>query len=894
MAYQKTSTPKLRFVTLSSNEISASWTYYKEHLKEFSYKWTYTTGNQQKGKDIWYEGGSGTVAKTTKKNKNAGVIFTAPENARYVKFYVKPVSTEHTVTVTNKKGKKEKKTQPYWKGQNVSNKIKVWERGYPDPPSVSAEVIKKSDGFYIRSIADSIDEDDTTHLEFYLVRPSQKDVGVDGQPTVRGSKGWKSGLIDIYKKTETDKAGWDIRVSKDNLGFGFQVKVRAVNSKLRVGGNPVHSEWSQYYPLMPQLLYTPPKAPTGVSAIKTKSNNQQDQMKVSWKAATGADQYEVQYTTDSHGWGNESMTSSVTTPLGGNTSIYIDVQAGNTYWVRVRSINTKVTSGDNFGDWSGTVKVIVGTRPSPPTTWSSRLTVRKGDDVLLFFTHNTTDGSAMTQAQVRWTISTAFGSPINIPLKTDPDLGYINPQGSYIFKTSNIPDQAKVRWQIRTRGLITDGVNDGWSDWSTTREFTVFEPPTLLVQLSDTPTLSGGDDLEVVSEFPFYILAQAGPSTQRAIGFYVSIAPTNAYRTVGPDGVEKWVNAGEEVYSQYFDFEPTANLTDKLEFKDDNGVVYATIVDNNLTLTMDPSRVTLVNEPGVSYTVSASVSMNSGLSANDDDQFDMNLTSLNFGPDGTVTVDEDGLSCTILPSCMTTFVWENDIDYDEIYGPDWEPPADTVAPDVSLAVYRYNANGTFTLVGDDIPSESPVSVTDPHMPLRHAIYRVVATSKKTGQIVYEDLDPVDLDESGIVIQWDEVFTGIMTEDVFNDEGVLISQTEPIEPTWTGGIVILPANIDISNTTNPDRELAKYDGRTAPVDYHGTQLNETGSWTAQFPKSDTNIISALRRLQAYQGKVYVREPSGLGYWAVVTIDMPINHLDLVVTATISITRVEGGL
>ena len=51
---------------------------------------------------------------------------------------------------------------------------------------------------------------------------------------------------------------------------------------------------------------------------------------------------------------------------------------------------------------------------------------------------------------------------------------------------------------------------------------------------------------------------------------------------------------------------------------------------------------------------------------------------------------------------------------------------------------------------------------------------------------------------------------------------------------------------------------------------------------------------LRRLQVYPGDVYVREPSGTGYWAHVTVSFPINHCALTVSVSLSITRVEGGM
>ena len=61
-----------------------------------------------------------------------------------------------------------------------------------------------------------------------------------------------------------------------------------------------------------------------------------------------------------------------------------------------------------------------------------------------------------------------------------------------------------------------------------------------------------------------------------------------------------------------------------------------------------------------------------------------------------------------------------------------------------------------------------------------------------------------------------------------------------------------------------------------------------------PKSDTETIYALRRLQNWMGDVYVREPSGSGYWANVAVSFDINHKEVIIPVSISIKRVEGGV
>ena len=80
----------------------------------------------------------------------------------------------------------------------------------------------------------------------------------------------------------------------------------------------------------------------------------------------------------------------------------------------------------------------------------------------------------------------------------------------------------------------------------------------------------------------------------------------------------------------------------------------------------------------------------------------------------------------------------------------------------------------------------------------------------------------------------------------------------------------------------------------PVSYYGTQLGETASWKVEIPKNDEETLYALRRLAIWTGDVYVREPSGTGYWANISVSMSQTHCQLTIPVTLEITRVEGGV
>ena len=137
--------------------------------------------------------------------------------------------------------------------------------------------------------------------------------------------------------------------------------------------------------------------------------------------------------------------------------------------------------------------------------------------------------------------------------------------------------------------------------------------------------------------------------------------------------------------------------------------------------------------------------------------------------------------------------------------------------------------------------------------------------------------------SSVVIQWDEAWSAFDVNDSVFDSHE-----------WTGSLVKLSYNIDVTDNRKREVALVKYAGRENPVSYYGTQRDETSSWTMVIPKDDKETIYALRRLSLWTGDVYVREPSGMGYWANITVSFTQKHKDTTVPVTLDIVRVEGGV
>ena len=151
---------------------------------------------------------------------------------------------------------------------------------------------------------------------------------------------------------------------------------------------------------------------------------------------------------------------------------------------------------------------------------------------------------------------------------------------------------------------------------------------------------------------------------------------------------------------------------------------------------------------------------------------------------------------------------------------------------------------------------------------------------------FADIPEEPMGIKSIIIQWDEEWSSY--EDPTNS-----SEMPDDENLHSGSVLVLPYDIDIQDTNDVDVTLVNYVGRRHPVSYYGTQLGHKATWNTTIPKNDTETIYMLRRLAIWQGDVYVREPSGTGYWAQISVSFDLKHCELTVPVTLNLTRVDGG-
>lgn len=772
----------------------------------------------------YYTTGDGVSFKATSEDiKIKQSVYTPPENALTVKIVVKPVSTKY---------KDGKKMRPHWTGVAVNDTYNLTTHiiAKPSAPTVTIERYletgaggESANKNMFKLVAECTDTDPIARNLNYIEFYAH--VGSSSSPK------YQSSYLD-YAETVGYRR-WEQTVP---VGESYRVRCRFFLKKNKKIASE-YSDWSS-------VVATPPTTPVFNDNNTSKLNkvtNDTAEVSIYFSRPSTATSVTIEYTYNS-GYFNsntsevQTWTSSQFVQGFSHAEIAdIDLNKGNSWFFRIKASND---AGDSY--WSDPLKLVLGKKPGVPTTWSSTTTAIVGERVNLYWVHNSEDGSSQTSAEIELTINGAKSTVV-------VENPYINDEENkdktlfYELDTSSLED-ATVQWRVRTAGVL----KKVYGDWSITRTIDVHARPTLSVEITDTEgiPLSG-----VITGFPFYIKGIAGPPTQTPIGYHVDITANEEYEDVDNVGNPITIGEGQSVYSKYFD------------------------THYDLLVVMSATNVNL--RGGVGYTLTCVVSMDSGLSATYTKSFSVEWTDETYSLDASIYVDDErGYIASIRPYCYN------------ITEVDGEAVETELTDDVLLSVYRREYDGTFTEIERDIANNGATGVVDKHPALDYARYRIIATSKSTGAISYEDLDwPVEC--NSIIIQWEEE----SSPSTFSYDPDIEDELEKQQ--YAGSMLVLPYNIDVSDSNSTDASLVEYIGRSYPVSYYGTQLKVTSTWNVDIPKDDTETLYAIRRLAIYTGDVYVREPSGSGYWANISVSFNQKHRNLVIPVTFSITRVEGG-
>ena len=804
-----------------------TWSWSRDNTAHFEIRWFYGTGDKAK-----FTGNSSTVEWLD--NAQPQSLYTAPENATYVSFQVKPIAKTHKVNNSD---------VYYWTAQWSTEQFYYMKNLPPAKPPTPTATMED----YTLKVEVNGVEEDNIDIEFEII---QNDLTV-----------YKTGKSKVTRSV----AKYSCSVSP---GYTYKVRCRALKNNLRSG-------WTDYS----GNVNTKPNKPEKINDLRAVSETA---ITLTWDEAVTADSYDIEYAIrlDYLGMSNASTTiNNITAPRYTITGL----STGEKYFVRVRAVNTQGTS-----DWTEAKSIILGAVPSAPTTWSSSTTVTVGEDMKFYWMHNSKDGSKESKAELSYIVDN--GSEVLkeiVKVDTSDDVSY------YWLPTLSYREGASIKWRVRTAGITGE-----YGPWSVTRTITIYAPPSLSLVISDDGLNTRS--LRQITKYPFYIKAVAGPSSQIPIGYHFSIIAKDTYETMDEHGNVKMVIAGQEIYSNFLD-----------------------VNERLILLTMTPSDVNLENN--IEYELLCTVTMNSGLTEEASADFKVALDDVTYYPAAEILFDETTLSASIRPYCTYTpyifyqvsynastgiytrtntaisplegtsvdnaLTTQEDLVFvgvnasgETIYFSVIPSNREYLVENVVLSVYRKDYDGRFVEIAKDVPNLDNRYVTDPHPSLDLATYRVVATDTTNGSISYTDIPGYPVGIKSVIIQWDETWSNLE----------ILGDNPTDEVSWAGSMLKLPYNIDVSDSNEMDVSLIEYIGRSHPVTYYGTQLGVTSTWRMEIPKTDKATLYGLRLLAIYTGDVYVREPSGSGYWANISVSYEQKHRELTSPITLTIKRVEGGM
>lgn len=874
----------------ADNTLLAIWSWGKSKTDNYKVQWSYDTGDS-----VWfYDDTTSTYKYST---------YSIPSNATRVRFRVKPISKTYT---------KNNKETSYWTAEWSSwvlfNKTSM-------PPATPTEQITVTiENYRLTAVMESLKLDPTntpTHIKFEIIRNE--------------TSSFKIGTAKIDKNL--NRVSYNCAVEP---GYEYRVRCKAVRGKLE-------SDWSA----LSSAVATIPAVPSG--GIKVCRAASETSVHLEWSSVRNANSYDIQYTTDKSYFDTTDNPTTKNTGQAVTSYEILGLESGDEYFFRIRAVNEKGSSA-----WSDIKSAIIGKAPAAPTTWSSTTTAIAGEPLILYWVHNSIDGSSQTVADLEIYINGVLETH---EVKNSTDEDEKDKTSLFEVDTSAYAEGVHIKWRVRTAGITGK-----WGDWSVDREIDIYAPPTLELSVTDVD----GNAIETLTSFPFYISGLIGSgTTQKPIGYHIVITSNEVYETIDMTGNPKTINSGERLYSKYFDISPAFDST------------------RPLVVELSAGNIDLEND--ISYTATGIVSMNSGLTAESSVEFSVSWTDELYIPNGEIGIDEDTFVAHIRPYCeshelsvrkvtLTSDIYSvseevldettissvftstdeevllgvnasgNDIYYCVVYVNNNGQPIDptcylvtrsgdtytrtyttinrssissvltdtgeevmlgilnntsiyycvkdksSLVEDIMLSVYRREFDGTFTELATDIDNTANTHITDPHPALDYARYRIVAKTNSTGAISYYDMPGYPVGGKAIIIQWDEAWSSFDT----TDNGVLA------EPAYSGSMLKLPYNVDVSDTNKSDVALVEYIGRAHPVTYYGTQVGQTSTWNVDIEKDDEETLYSLRRLARWMGDAYVREPSGSGYWANVSISFSQKHCELTIPVTINITRVEGGI
>lgn len=809
-------------------------------LDHFKYRWDYSADGSN-----WFK--ETTVDEKTVKAWTDVNAYTPPENAAKIRITVFPVS------------KKKSNGSAYFTGKSA---IATFDLSNSYPEAISDPTFEVTQDTWIVMSNEGITDPRTDAVQYELY-----EVFLDGT-----SRRCFSLTVDV-------KFGAASHMRNVGYGRKFRVRCRAINKN----GSATIADangWTAFT----SIVTTAPAAPTNLKAKTERYNN----ILLTWEPPHkgiapdmsigipgGSDpygpselamlEYDIEYAEKKEYFDNNREAVTSITVIG-TTSKYIENVNSGTYFFRVRCRNDSGASR-----WTVPVKSSLGQKPDPPNIWVNKNSTVFGESVTVFWQPNHKDGSEQQKVKINYAIE---GSGTWHVIKID-DTEKIASEKTYkyTFDTGTFAANANLKISVATAGVLEDLTISGsdkyvYSNNSETLSVKIYSRPALsIAPVGQDP--SSTDTHILFKHFPIGISINSSYDNttytswiQKPMAYNIQLISLENYDTTDQLGREVSVSAGDILYNTSIDRSAYSFIH---------------------RITPDMLRTTLVS--GATYQVKCSVSMSSGLTAEDDFIFEDGMVSSDY----YVTCDVE-FNKNIAMSDITASAWTYN-----------ETTNKTIYPrNLQLDVYRINYDGSYTHINDmPMVNSGSATVRDPHPAFNVAAYRVVATNPETGSISFSDnVYEYDSENRYIYgrIDWDEDERLARTGE--GDAHIMGWESSEPMPDWDSisfqlNSIDIKWNLDITENVEIENKLVSYAGREDPVSYYGTHTSTTSSWSFDIVKTDRDTLERLRRLSKWHGPVYIREPSGLGYWANIKVNINQTHDSVVTKVKFDITKVEGG-
>ena len=459
-----------------------AWSYSRSNVKNYKVRWSYYADG------LWQIGSESET--TSSKSEYCTSTYNAPANSSKVKVKVLAISD----TYQDSSGK----SHAYWTDEPWSaEKIYSFSDNPPYPPSSPKVEIKD---YALTASINNIkaNELNADSVEFEIVKNNSTSLG-------------------SYTAKINTATNYVSYVHTVDAGAEYKVRARCVKGSKT-------SAWSDFS----DNVGTKPSTPSEITTCKANSySNNEVTAYLEWTPVNNAETYDIEYTTNKNYFDGADQTTTIRNIEFTHYEI-TTLEIGKEYFFRVRAVNQNGES-----DWSEIKSVVLGTTPVAPTTWSSTTVAVVGEDLNLYWVHNSEDNSSQTFAELRLYIDGELQSP-DITIENTRSEEEKDKTSVYALDTSAFPEGTQIKWQVRTAGITKV-----YGDWSVERVIDIYAKPTLELAVTTLPD-GTGEIINTLTAFPFYIYALPGPKTQTPIGYQLKVTANEYYETIDDTGTIKW------------------------------------------------------------------------------------------------------------------------------------------------------------------------------------------------------------------------------------------------------------------------------------------------------------------------------------------------------------------